>query len=173
MLPSQGVVIPSVFSFHRVLVVTNISTSTNPSFPLFGSSLRVYKRSHPMVIQWVRLHQVDDVETVRFASFNVRNTEVEPLCVATRVIIRLQDQVILILVYLDRPSQITTLEPWLKEQSHVFWPCWDIKWGYLTLYSLCFLSLEVGTRVDTIVNDPIHETFLMSYPLGFSPQWLF
>lgn len=63
-----------------------------------------------MIVETVRLHKVDDVEAVLFASPSVCNLEVVPLSVPTSVVIRLQNQIILIFVNLDCTAQISRLK---------------------------------------------------------------
>lgn len=89
---SQCIVMTDSFALHGVLVVANISSSSDPSFSvLLGINLRVHKRSHSMVVQTVWLEQVYNVKSVGFASNCVLNSEVVPLSVASRVVIRLQN----------------------------------------------------------------------------------
>jgi hypothetical protein len=44
-----------------------------------------------MVVEGVGLHQINYVEFVRLACFGVRDPKVVPLCIASSVIIRLQN----------------------------------------------------------------------------------
>ena len=44
-----------------------------------------------MVIERVWFHEVDDVESVSFACFGIRDSEVVPLGVASSIVIRLQN----------------------------------------------------------------------------------
>jgi hypothetical protein len=57
-----------------------------------------------MVIERVRLHQINNVEFIRLACFGVRDSEVVPLGVASGVVVRLEDQVVLIFIHLDSPA---------------------------------------------------------------------
>ena len=57
-----------------------------------------------MVIERVRLHQIDNVEFIRLACFGVSDSEVVPLGVASGVVVRLEDQVVLIFIHLNSPA---------------------------------------------------------------------
>ena len=90
--PRQRVVVSSILTPHRVLVVADIAATTNPALACaLGFTLRVDQWSHTVVIERVRLHQVDDVEAVLLASASVGYPEVVPLGIPSCVIIRLQD----------------------------------------------------------------------------------
>jgi len=116
-----------------------------------------------MIIQRVWLHQVDDIEAVGLACLRVGNAEVEPLSVATRVIIWLQDQVVLIFVDLNCAPQVTALESRLEKQCHVVRPRRQIERLHFTFDGLTrrFLRVRVGRRVDRIVDYSVHERFLV------------
>lgn len=60
-----------------------------------------------MVIKRVRFDQIDDIESVVFPSFCIRHTEVIPLSVTPGVVIRLQNEIILIFIHLNSPSKIS------------------------------------------------------------------
>ena len=57
-----------------------------------------------MVIEGIWLDQINNVESVVLTSFGVRDTEVVPLSVSSCVVIRLQDQIIFVLINLDSSS---------------------------------------------------------------------
>lgn len=80
-----------------------------------------------MVIKRVRLHQVDDIEPVKFSGAHVCYSEVVPLGIATCVVVWLQDKVVFILVNLDGSPQVTRLEAGLKQQSVIICSCWDVE----------------------------------------------
>ena len=63
-----------------------------------------------MVVQRVRLDQVNDVKFVILPSFGVRNTEVVPLSIPSCVVIRLQNKIIFILIDLNCSSKISTFK---------------------------------------------------------------
>ena len=127
-----------------------------------------------MVIQTVGLHQVDDVKPVWFSGLRVRNTKVEPLCVTSCVIVWLENQVILVLVHLDCPSQITTFKSRLKKKCvvistlrNVEWRNFAIDWGNCLLARL---SARVWTRINAVIDNSIHEGLLVSYSFSLSTQ---
>ena len=104
---SQGIVVASILSLHRVLVVADICTTSLPALPAsLGFSLRVDDWPHPLIVETVRFHEVDDVESVGLPCFSVCYPEVIPLSVAPSVIVRLEDQVVFELVYLNCSSKI-------------------------------------------------------------------
>ena len=79
------------FTFHRVLVVTDISTGPNPPFAVFlGINLRIHQRPHAMIIKRIRLEQVNNVKPVSTSSNCVLKSEVIPLGVSTSVVVRFQ-----------------------------------------------------------------------------------
>ena len=57
-----------------------------------------------MVVQGVRLHQVDDVESVGFTCPRIGHSEVVPLSVTSSVIIGFENEIILKLVNLNGSS---------------------------------------------------------------------
>lgn len=73
-----------------------------------------------MIVEGVRLHQVDDVEAVGLSGFGVAYPEVVPLSVAPGVVVRFKDQVVLEFVDLDCASQIARFEPRFKYECIVF-----------------------------------------------------
>ena len=64
-----------------------------------------------MIIETIRLHEVDYIESVLLAGSSIRDAEVVPLSVTAGVIVRFEDQVVLVLVDLDCASQVARLEP--------------------------------------------------------------
>jgi hypothetical protein len=62
---------------------------------VFGLLHAVHQRLHPRVVQTVRLHHVNYVDPVLLVLPRVRDQEVEPLDVPVRLVVRLQDQVVL------------------------------------------------------------------------------
>lgn len=59
-----------------------------------------------MVIQGIRLHQVNDIESILLACSCVGDFEVVPLCVASCVVVWLEYQIIFVLVNLDGSAQV-------------------------------------------------------------------
>ena len=57
-----------------------------------------------MIVKGVRLHKIDDIESVRFACFGVRHSEIVPLSITSSVVIRLQNKIVFIFVNLDSPT---------------------------------------------------------------------
>jgi len=153
-LPSQRIVVSCILSLHRVLVVTNVRACTNPSSTSFlGSRIWVHQRPHSMVIKRVRFDQINDIEPIVFASFCIRHTEVIPLSVTPGVVIRLQNEIILIFIHLNSPSKISRFKSWLKHQSVVICSLWHIKWSN---FSFRGLTLLIRRWIDRIVNNSVH-----------------
>ena len=59
-----------------------------------------------MVIQGIRFHQVNDIESILLACSRIGNFEVVPLYVPSCVVVWLQYQVIFVFVNLDSSAQI-------------------------------------------------------------------
>lgn len=110
--PSQRIIVPCTFAFHSILIIAYVATASDPAAAgLARFRLAIDEGTHAMVIETVRLHQVNDVKTVQFASFCICEPEVVPLRITTSVVIRLQNQIVFILVDLDRSSKISAFEP--------------------------------------------------------------
>ena len=109
-LPGEREVISLVLPLHAILVVANINAASSPPFTLFGRCFGINQGPHPVIVQTVWFHQVYHIEAIRLASPSIGNSKVVPLSVPSCVIIRLKDQVILVLVNLNRSSQISALE---------------------------------------------------------------
>ena len=127
-----------------------------------------------MVVETVRFHQVDDIESILLASSRVSNAEIVPLGVASRVVIWLQDQVVLILVHLNCSAQVTRFEARLEEESVVLCTRRDVKRWHIT----CFRSIRgyrpgIWRWVDGIVDYTVKKVFLVNHSLSFSPQTFF
>ena len=100
--PCQSVVIASIFASHGVLIVADVATTSYPAFACaFGLSFGIDEWAHSVIVQTVGLHQVDDIETILLTRPCVCNPEIVPLSVASRIVVRLQDQIILVLVHLN------------------------------------------------------------------------
>ena len=54
-----------------------------------------------MIVKGVRLHKIDDIESVRFACFGVRHSEIVPLSITSSVVIRLQNKIVFVFINLD------------------------------------------------------------------------
>ena len=57
-----------------------------------------------MVVETIRLHQVYNVEPVWLACLSVADSEVIPLSIASGIIVRLEDDIVLKFVNLDCSS---------------------------------------------------------------------
>lgn len=89
---SQSIIISCVFPFHRVLVVANVCTSSVPaSSILLGFVFRVDDWPHPVIVEGVWLHEVDDVKSVGLTSSGVAHSEVIPLSITSCIIIWLEN----------------------------------------------------------------------------------
>ena len=127
-----------------------------------------------MVVETVRLHQVDDVEAILLACPSVRDAEVVPLRIASRVIVGLQDQVVFILVHLDGSAQISRFKTRFKEKRIVLSARWNVKWRYVACFcGIVGYGASVGGWVDSIVNNSIKQVFLMHNSFCFAPEAFF
>ena len=107
-----------------------------------------------MVVEGVRLHQIDNVEFVRLSCFGVGNPEVVPLCVASGVVVWLQNQVVFIFINLDGSPQVAALKSRLKQQCVVFWALQHVEWSNFTLWRD---SLAViGRNINRVKNYSVH-----------------
>lgn len=85
-----------------------------------GFLLAIYQGLHAVVVDAVRLDQVDDVKLVDLIFAGVRDAEVEPLTQLLRSpMVKLQVEVVLKLAHLSGSVQVATLEPRLKKQGRV------------------------------------------------------
>ena len=76
-----------------------------------------------MVVERVRLDEVDYVEFISGALFGVGYTEEEPLThLRLCPIVKFQFQVILELLHLGGPVQVSRLKSGLKDQCRIIWP---------------------------------------------------
>ena len=57
-----------------------------------------------MIVKGVRLHKIDDIESVRLACFGVRYSEIVPLGITSGVVIRLQNKIVLVFINLNSPT---------------------------------------------------------------------
>lgn len=123
-----------------------------------------------MIVQRVRLDEIDDVKPIVFASLCIRDAEVKPLRVASGVVVGLEDEVILVFVNLDGSSQIATFESGLEQQSVVVRVLRHVKWRNLSLRSFALL---IRRGINRVIDDPVHQVLLIGDSVGFSPQALF
>lgn len=89
--PRKRVVVPCILASHRILVVADVEATANPAFAgALSLIFRVDERAHPVVVEGVGLHKVDNIEAVLLASPRVAYSEVVPLTVAPSVVVWLQ-----------------------------------------------------------------------------------
>lgn len=72
--------------------------------------LRVHEWSQTVIVQTVILHEIDNVEFVRPVFPSVTDTKIEPLCIASGVVIGFEYEVILVFVDLDNSAEVTRLK---------------------------------------------------------------
>jgi len=72
-----------------------------------------------VVLEGVVLEQVNDVEFVHAVFAGVAHAKLEPLGVAPGVLVRLEDEVVFVLLHLDGPTQVARLEPAFEDQRLV------------------------------------------------------
>lgn len=95
----ESVVETAIPPFGLVLEVGNIAAYSSPTYPCdLHIFARIHSDLHPFIVDGVRLNKVNDVELVLPESGGVVNSEVEPLRDVACVVVRLQNQVVLVLV---------------------------------------------------------------------------
>ena len=185
---------------HRVLVVADVLARPYPALSeLARVHIAVHERPHPVVVQRVRLQQVNDVEAVRPPRHRVRHAEVVPLSEPARVVVRLQDQVVLELVDLDGPAQVARFETRLEHQRVVVFEgglvvrsevlvivarvrvvCVFVQLGRFVLNVSCLLVrlvaaariLSLWRRVNAVIHHSVHEVLLVGDAFSFSAEAL-
>jgi hypothetical protein len=120
-----------------------------------------------MVVKTVRLDQVDDVEPVKSAGSRILNSEIVPLCVSPRIVVRFQNQVILVFVYLDCPPEVAALKPCFKDQRVVIRTKQIVVLRYFDFSRRLHSSWQ---WINRIVNNAVHEALLMCYTFRLSPE---
>lgn len=120
-----------------------------------------------MVVKTVRLDQVDDVEPVKSAGSRILNSEIVPLCVSPRIVVRFQNQVILVFVYLDCPPEVAALKPGFKDQRVVIRTKQIVVLRYFDFSRRLHSSWQ---WINRIVNNAVHEALLMRYTFRLSPE---
>lgn len=121
-------VIPS----KSVVIIPDFGSSAMPAHVFMqGHALRVDKNLHSLVVQAVRLAQIEDIEA-GWTLLHIRGSKEEPLRVPRCINIVLEEQHIFLRVDLARGRQVTRLESRLEYNGHV----------------LCVLVRVVGFNVD-------------------------
>ena len=88
----QRKVVEGAFSLETIRIVADVLSAAPPALVVtLCVDLRVNKRLHAVVVEAVRLDKVDDVEAVEAIGSSIRHSEVEPLRLAARIIIVLQN----------------------------------------------------------------------------------
>ncbi len=106
--------------FHRILVIADIRTLAAPARAVELRCFRaVHEGLHACVVGAVGLDEVDEVELVRFAAYRVLHPKVVPLGAIARVVVVLQDQIVLVLSNFHSPSKIAGLEATFENQGAV------------------------------------------------------
>mmetsp|Transcript_11932 Transcript_11932/g.20170 ORF Transcript_11932/g.20170 Transcript_11932/m.20170 type:complete len:212 (+) Transcript_11932:949-1584(+) len=145
-LPGQGVVVALVLPLHRVLVVADVCAGADPPSPhLPLGSVGVHQGPHAVIVEGVGLDQVDDVEAVVLARLHVGHAEVVPLGVPSRVVVGLENQIVLVLIDLDCSPQVPAFKSRLEDQSVVLHVA-----GHIEGHDFVFwrTTLIVGRRVN-------------------------
>ena len=124
-----------------------------------------------MVIQRVGLHQIDYIEAVQFACAYIGNAEVVPLSVAARVVVGLQDQVVLKLVNLDRSSQVSTFKSALELECDVRIGLLHIVWWVFAIFARRRHSVRpVSRRVDSVEYNAAQDVIGRTDALCLPPE---
>mmetsp|Transcript_73066 Transcript_73066/g.161638 ORF Transcript_73066/g.161638 Transcript_73066/m.161638 type:complete len:296 (-) Transcript_73066:884-1771(-) len=116
--PSESVVAHAAFVLapDAILVVCDVGAVPHPTSNTLGRLYgRVHERAHAFVVHRGGLHHVDDVEAVRNVLPGVSDSEEVPLRMRLGVIVRVENKVILVVVDLDGPPEVATLEPALED----------------------------------------------------------
>ena len=165
----QCIVVSSILSFHRVLIVADISTSSVPTFAAsFSFNFWIYHWTHSVIIKRIRLHHVNDIEPVCLSSPRVSNAEIVPLGISSCVIIWFENKIVFEFIYLNRTAQVATLKSWLKDQCVIIFRCRTVERKELSLgwlHPLC-----IRWRVLAIIYHTIHSALLVSHTFRLSPQ---
>ena len=89
--------------------------------------LAVDKNLHALVVQGVRLAEVQHVEA-HLAGDDVAGAEEIPLGVSTSIYIILKQQVIIVIVNFRRSCEITGFKTTLKDNRRIVWALLLVKW---------------------------------------------
>lgn len=107
-----------------------------------------------MVVQTVRLHEINYVKTVWLASFRIADSEIVPLSIAPRVVVWLKDEVILKLINLNCSSQVTSFNATFENKCIIIR---TIRYVKLSDFSFNWTSnTSERTLIDAIVHNSIH-----------------
>mmetsp|Transcript_13579 Transcript_13579/g.23115 ORF Transcript_13579/g.23115 Transcript_13579/m.23115 type:complete len:356 (-) Transcript_13579:44-1111(-) len=132
----EGVIVATALLLERVLVVADVFAVAVPANTAAGLGLLlgVDEGLHALVVGALGLDEVDEVELVLGVLARIGDPEVVPLRVGRRVVVVLEDEVVLVLPDLHRPPQVPRLEPALEHQRRVVLP----------------LLLEVGLQLRVV-----------------------
>ncbi len=130
---SKWVMIPQppliCISQKLILYIINIlSNSMPPSSIIQSFFCRIRKYFHSIIIQWIRLIQVNDIKPDRNSFPRIWNPKEKPLRVPIRIDVILQHQVILFVRHFHRGKQVARLKPRLKQHCNVLRSIQFIKW---------------------------------------------
>ena len=152
-----------------------------------------------MVIERVWLEKVNYVESVSATCHCVWDAEIVPLSEATRVVVWFQNQVVLKFVNLYCATEISRLKTRFEHQCLVVFEvklvvrsedlvvvtlvgvvCVRLNqlWGLILNFSAFFVLILIRVRsyllvrssVHTIIDNPVHEIFLVSNSTRFPSQ---
>ena len=122
-----------------------------------------------MIVKGVWFHEIDDVETILLSSTRVSNAEVVPLGVASCVVIRLENQIVFILIDLNCTAQITTFEARFKKECIVFGGGGDVKWRHLTTFiQINWCNTCVRRWINSIIDNSIKKILLVHHTFCFT-----
>lgn len=149
-LESKSVVEASSLFLERILEVANVLSISVPSDTLaiitLCHLLGVDQRFHALVVRTLRFHQIHKIELVSCEFLSVLDSEVEPLCVCSGVMIVLEDQVVFILPYLDSPPQVSRLKSTLEYKCRIIFVFLLIVCLQLAVVSIDFWHFGVEIR---------------------------
>ena len=83
---------------------------------------RVDERPHTVLVQRLRLAEVDNVERVPLSGMRVAHRKEIPLCVAACAVVPVEQQVVLVTVDVHCAAQIAALEAALEKQRTPWHP---------------------------------------------------
>lgn len=114
-VPLVGEPVPMDLVADLILVVPNFAAHTVPAeVRRLGCVLAVAEHTHALVVQTVRLGQVDNVKAHFLAFASVADSKEVPLGVAVGINIVLKHEVVFVLAHLDCNQQISGLKARLK-----------------------------------------------------------
>lgn len=151
---SQRVIKTTSFLLQCVLEVDDVWAVAIPTNSVAIMRLSFFgwieQRLHSLVVRTLRFHQIDNVELVSREFPDIWNFEVEPLSVSSCIMIILQNQIVLVVSYFDRTSQVAIFKPRFKYQCRVFIVFFLVEWLQFLVPPVQFWNFLLKYSVLTI-----------------------